>query len=86
MGLIELQVYEALAARKLALVVAKVGSEYENLHSRVSAPWMWASVYDQMQFVLTQHRVSAPEERAGGDLMKRLVALGSSRKPETQRA
>ena len=74
-SLIDLQAYEALAERKLASALVKIQGEYEDLHSRVSAPWMWVSVYDQMQFVLPKYKVSTSENRAADKLLKRLEAM-----------
>ena len=56
-------------------MLAKIGSEYEDLHGRVSASWKWASVHEQMQFVLVRYSVSAPEKRAAGELLKHLEAF-----------
>ena len=83
--MIEVQVYEALAIRTFASVLATIEIEYEDLHSRVSASWMWASVLDQMQFVLAKYRVSTLENRAAGKLLKYLEALISCEKNERTR-
>ena len=74
-SLIDLQVYTALAQRKLTSALVKIQAEYEDLHSRVTAAWMWDSVYDQMQFVLPKYKVSTSEKRAAYKLLKRLEAM-----------
>ena len=51
-GLPELAMYEALAARNLASRLPDILSVYEDLHSRAGTAWMWASVVDQAGFVL----------------------------------
>ncbi len=73
-GQTELLVYEGLARRDLAGVLPKILQDYEDLHARVPAPWMWASLRDQATFVLTRYAVRAgPEEtEAARQLSKQL--------------
>ncbi len=51
-GLPELGVYEALAGRRLAGQLPGVLQAFEDLHHRAGTPWLWASVADQLTFVL----------------------------------
>ena len=73
-GLAELRVYEALARGELAVRLASIENEYNDLHLHVSAPWMWSSVLDQAQFVLPKYaaRASAAEKKAALALLKLL--------------
>ncbi len=73
-GQTELLVYEALARRALAGVLPKILQDYEDLHARVPAPWMWASLRDQATFVLTRYaaRAGLEEAEAARQLFKQL--------------
>jgi CHAT domain-containing protein len=51
-GLPELSVYEALAGRHLAAQLPRILLAYDDLHNRAGTPWLWASVADQLDFVL----------------------------------
>jgi len=51
-GLPELGVYEALANRQLAAHLPNILRAFEDLHERAGTPWLWASVADQLGFVL----------------------------------
>ncbi len=51
-GLPELSVYEALANHALASQLPNILSSFEDLHQRAGTAWMWASVADQLGFVL----------------------------------
>ncbi len=51
-GLPELSVYEALANHTLAAQLPNILSSFEDLHQRAGTGWMWASVADQLGFVL----------------------------------
>jgi len=79
-GLTELRLYKALARGKLADELVSIEDEYEKLHARVSAGWMWASVRDQVRFVLPKYasRTSAREQKAAEALLKRLEVLAGS--------
>ena len=72
-GLPELGVYEALAARNLHTQLPGLLAAYEELHRRAGTPWMWASVADQLDFVLSQ-QVSggSAHARAAQELQRRL--------------
>jgi CHAT domain-containing protein len=51
-GLPELTMYEALASHQLAKSLPGILLAYEDLHRRAGTPWLWASVSDQLAFVL----------------------------------
>jgi CHAT domain-containing protein len=72
-GLPELGVYEALAACNLHTQLPGLLAAYEELHRRAGTPWMWASVADQLDFVLSQ-QVSggSAHARAAQELQRRL--------------
>jgi hypothetical protein len=73
-GLIELRLYEAVARGELAGALASLEKDYADLHQRVASEWLWASAYDQLQFVLSRYRAraSAPERDAADALLGRL--------------
>jgi hypothetical protein len=85
-GVPELMLYQALAKRKLAAALGRILEAYDDLHRRVDAPWMWASVYDQARFVLPKYTAKAPERerRAVETLLKRLETFTASRTPEEE--
>jgi tetratricopeptide (TPR) repeat protein len=77
-GLKELAMLEALgarteqgtAARSLAAVLPGLSTAFAELHSRVKAGSMWASVADQAHFVLTRYqRAGSAEERAAAQAL-----------------
>lgn len=51
-GQTELRIYEALEARKLATTAAGIDRDFSDLAQRVSASWLWASVYDNARFAV----------------------------------
>ena len=72
-GLPELCVYEALATRTLHTQLQEILSVYEELHQRAGTAWMWASVADQLGFVLASHRAgNGAHARAVVELQQRL--------------
>lgn len=72
-GLPELSVYEALATQTLHTQLPAILAAYEELHQRAGTPWMWASVADQLGFVLTLHPArSGAHARAAADLLLQL--------------
>jgi hypothetical protein len=87
-GLIELDVYKALAYRnnagevsgKLAAALDGIQRRFQDLHARVSSPRMWSSVYDQARFVLEKYiqnvRVQ-PEKDAAKKLLAFLQELAA---------
>jgi hypothetical protein len=76
-GLVELQLLEALARRRLAPQRAAIGQGFAELALRVAARRMWASVYDQALFVLAPYAASADgaEKAAATALLKQLKGL-----------
>ncbi len=73
-SLIELRVYEALARGELGTRSGSIANDYDDLHARVTASWMWSSVADQAQFVLPKVAAHAPpaEKKAALALLERL--------------
>lgn len=72
-GLPELSVYEALATRTLHTQLPSLFAAYEELHQRAGTAWMWASVADQLGFVLALHEAgSGAHARAAAELLQRL--------------
>jgi hypothetical protein len=76
-GQTELHLYTALAGGKLAGARESLARGYQDLYRRVSAPWMWSSVYDTAQFVLQKYstRTSEKERRAAEDLLASLLTF-----------
>lgn len=76
----ELRVYEAVARGDLAGDQASILREYDDLHRRVKAPWMWASVYDQARFVLPKYgaRATPKEQKAVKAVLTRLATLAGT--------
>ena len=62
-GLVEIDLYEALAAGRLAERKAALEDAWADLHGRVSSPSLWGSVADQAQLVLAAYAPAA----AGGE-------------------
>jgi hypothetical protein len=73
-GETELDQYEALSARKLAPARKQLSRAYDDLHKRVTATRMWASVYDTACLVLPNYasRASAKERAAANELLDQL--------------
>jgi hypothetical protein len=74
----QVQLFKALAGgAKLASVHESLECGYQDLHKRVSAAWMWASVYDSARFVLQKYaaRATAKEGKASAALLERLAAF-----------
>ena len=71
-GVIELDVFEALAAGRLARTLDDLLRRYRDLKQRVAAPKMWASVADNTRFVIEprQAGASAAERAAAERLLK----------------
>jgi triacylglycerol esterase/lipase EstA (alpha/beta hydrolase family)/CHAT domain-containing protein len=75
-GLIELNLYETLARPKPGAALEKIGAQYEELHQRVSASWMWGSVRDQSDFVLLRYKATgSADERAIDNLRSTIKRL-----------
>ena len=73
-GDIELDQYEALAGRKLNAARKRLVRAYEDLHKRVTATRMWASVYDTACLVLPNYanRATGKEKAAANELLAKL--------------
>jgi hypothetical protein len=73
-GETELDQYEALVARKLAPVRKQLSRAYDDLHKRVTATRMWASVYDTACLVLPNYasRATGKEKAAANELLAQL--------------
>ncbi len=54
-GLIEIDLLQALAERKLAVAAERLLDRYAELHTRVGSRGYWATVADQGDFLLTPH-------------------------------
>jgi hypothetical protein len=80
-GETELDQYEALAGRKLAAVRGQLAKAYEDLHKRVTATRMWASVYDTACLVLPNYasRASGRERAAANELLAQLRGFAHPR-------
>ena len=80
-GETELELYLALAGGKLASTQKSLERSYQDLYRRVSAPWMWSSVYDTTHFVLQQYlvRTSVKENKAAETLLACLAAFAQPR-------
>ena len=77
-GQAELQLYTALAdGRKLAAARESLERKYSDLHERVAASWLWASVYDTAGFVLRRYaaRATPAEAKAAAALLERLAGF-----------
>ena len=81
-GLVELRIYESIAAADLASVADGVMDAYRDIGLRVSSSWMWKSVAEQGEFVLipySSHRTGAERDAAMAilDLLSQLAFPGS---------
>jgi hypothetical protein len=70
----ELLLYKAIGAGDLAATAAQVAAVYDDLHQRVTASSLWASVYDQIGFVLSGYseKASANERTAARQVLETL--------------
>jgi CHAT domain-containing protein len=70
-GQTELELYIALADGKLARTQKSLARGYQDLYRRVSAPWLWSSVFDTTRFVLQKYavRASVKENNAADTLL-----------------
>jgi CHAT domain-containing protein len=82
-GEAELDQYEALAERKLAAVRNQLSKAYEDLHKRVTATRMWASVYDTACLVLPSYarRTGGRERTAANELLAQLRSFAHPDEP-----
>jgi hypothetical protein len=83
-GETELDQYEALSARKLAAAHKQLARAYEDLHKRVTATRMWASVYDTACLVLPNYasRAKGKERAAANELLAQLRGFAHPDEPE----
>ncbi|MDO9434529.1 CHAT domain-containing protein [Hydrogenophaga sp.] len=76
-GLPELGVYEAIATRTLHTQAPDLLAAFEELQQRAGTQWMWASVADQLAFVLAQQEGgNSAHALAAAELLQRLRAYG----------
>ena len=69
-GLPELSVYESLADHTLATHLPTILGSFEDLHQRAGTGWMWASVADQLGFVLEHlDGVTSADRSAANELL-----------------
>jgi hypothetical protein len=82
-GETELDQYEAIAARKLAPARKSLSRAYEDLHKRVTATRMWASVYDTACLVLPNYasRATGKERAAANELLAQLRSFAHPDEP-----
>ena len=74
-GLTDLRLYEALARGALAAALPSIQREYDDLHQRCEAEWLWKSVFDQADFVLPIYAATAsPAERKAADALRESLA------------
>jgi len=73
-GETELDQYDALARKRLASTRKQLEKAYEDLHKRVTATRMWASVYDTACLVLPNYasRATGKERTAANELLAQL--------------
>ncbi|MDT4859111.1 hypothetical protein FQZ97_936100 [compost metagenome] len=69
-GLPELSVYEALANHSLLAQLPSILSSLDDMHQRAGTAWMWASVADQLGFVLEHlDGVTRADQQAADELL-----------------
>jgi CHAT domain len=80
-GQTELKLYNVVGRGKLARERESLERAYQDLYRRVSAPWLWSSVYDTTQFVLRKYleRASDKESTAAEGLLTCLVTFTQPR-------
>jgi hypothetical protein len=73
-GETDLDQYDALARKRLAAARKQLDKAYEDLHKRVTATRMWASVYDTACLVLPNYasRATGKEKTAANELLAQL--------------
>ena len=73
-GMVEIDVYEAVATRQLAARLSGIEGRYGELHGRVSASTMWGSVADQADFLMVPYAAaSSGAEKAAAEAMLKLL-------------
>ena len=80
---VDLRVYSALANVALVDALPGVLAGYDDLQRRINQTWQWASVCDQMEFVLRKYKLKADkaERDAANALAEYLATLASVRRP-----
>lgn len=80
-GLIELRLYGAMHRRAVAAERAGLLDEYDDLYARDPTPWKWASVVDQLKFVVPAYAANNPgiEANAAERLRQDVTALSTGR-------
>ena len=74
-GLADLRTYEALARAELATALPTIEREYDDLHQRCDAAWLWKSVADQADFILPIYAAFAsPAERKAAESLRESLA------------
>ena len=87
-GQTELRLYKTLAGDgQLATARDSIELGFQDLHKRVSAAWMWASVYDNARFVLHKYaaRGEGKEGKAAAALLERLATFARPEASATRR-
>jgi hypothetical protein len=75
-GQTELQLYMALADGNLASAQKSLERGYRDLARRVSAPWLWSSVFDTTHFVLQKYAVrGSVRENNSADALLACLAM-----------
>jgi tetratricopeptide (TPR) repeat protein len=64
-GQTELSVFQSILAHRVAKDLSRLTREFKEHHTRVDAPKMWASVYDNATFVLSKYQARASKAEAG---------------------
>lgn len=80
-GLVELELYERVAAKTLAAGLRGLEDAFEDVHRRVAASWLWWSVADNVRMVLTPYLKATgreSEKKAGAALLKRLMSYANA--------
>jgi len=80
-GQTELELYLALAKGTFAKKSESLAKGYRNLYRRVTAPWMWSSVYDTLHFVLQNYlsRRLTRESRAAETLLASIAPFAENK-------
>jgi len=79
-GQVEIELYAALAQRRLAATSAAIADAYADIHARVSSAKSWRTVADQARFVLEPvlARAQGAERRAVAGLLDALLAYAGA--------
>ena len=78
-GVVELDLLQALMRQNLAGAAAALTGAFNSLNARLSARLSWAAVADQADMLLSAHaaRTTGAEKRAAEDLKKRLLGFAA---------